>query len=251
VSDSAVQANALAVELSQYGEVEVVALTRLQKVTSEHLSHNWLTIPHVTHHDEADVTDLERMRASLRGSKPGKLTSLAFYIKAIANTLREFPRFNASIDADAGTLLLKRYCHIGIAVDTPRGLIVPVLRDCDKKNVLQIATEATECAERAREKGLPLSALVGGCFTISSLGKSGGLAFTPIINGREVAILGISRVVDAPIRDGESIAWRTKVPLSLSYDHRVINGMDAARFMTRLKDILSAPSVLAGEHFDS
>jgi pyruvate dehydrogenase E2 component (dihydrolipoamide acetyltransferase) len=234
----------LSAELSQFGPVEATELSRMQKLAAKHLQHNWNTIPHVTHHDEADVTDLEALRVSLGGPSSPKVTSLAFYLKAVAKVLAEFPRFNSSLDAESGRLYLKKYCNIGIAVDTARGLTVPVVRDCDRNDIYAVALQVSDLVDRARGKGLPLSDLVGGCFSISSLGKDGGLGFTPIINGREVAILGISRLVEAPVRTEACVGWRMKVPLSLSYDHRVINGADAARFMTRLRKLLAEPKGL-------
>ncbi len=235
------------VDFAAFGEVEVQPLSKIQKLTAAYLARNWAVIPHVTHQDDADVTDLEAYRRTLAGEAPGdKVTSLAFFVKACAKALVEFPQFNASIDTSAGMVVRKKYVHIGIAVDTPNGLVVPVLRDCDRKSVVEIAAETAALARKAREKGVSLAEMSGGCFSISALGALGGTGFTPIINAPEVAILGISRLLERPTRgEGDGWTWRLMAPLSLSYDHRVLNGMDAARFMTRLRTLLAAPRELA------
>jgi pyruvate dehydrogenase E2 component (dihydrolipoamide acetyltransferase) len=194
----------------------------------------------VTHHDEADVTVLEAQRKQIQPA-PGlsRPSLLAFCVKAVVASLRAFPQFNASLDAEAGVLVLKKYFHIGIAIDTPKGLVVAVIQDCDKKSPAEIAAEIASKSRRAREKGLPFTDMVGGCFTISSLGADGGTAFTPIINAPEVAILGLSRLLERPGRGADNdVIWRMMLPLSLSYDHRVINGVDAARFVRRLCSFL-------------
>lgn len=232
-----------AMGLEQFGDVQACEQTRMQRLISKHTSTNWTSIPHVTHHDEVDVTDLEELRLKLRGDQK-KLTALPFYMKAVAIALTRFPRFNASLDAESGVLYLKQYVHIGFAVDSPRGLVVAVVRDCDGKSVLEISAETVELASQAREKGLPLDAMLGGCFTISSLGKSGGSMFTPIINGNEVAILGVSRLHERPVRHGDDLIWRTMSPLSLSYDHRVLNGAQASQFMTYLRELVASPQSL-------
>jgi len=228
------------VDFAAYGEVEIKPVSRIQKFVSGFMARNWATIPHVTHHDEADITELEHYRKSL-GDTPGgaRVTPLAFFVKAVVAALKRYPQFNASLDADGGNLVLKKYFHVGIAVDTPNGLLVPVLRDCDKKSLTDIAAEIASVSQRAREKGLPMAEMSGGCFTISSLGGIGGTAFTPIINAPEVAILGITRAREAPTRAADGgIAWRLMLPLDLSYDHRVINGADAARFCRAVAESL-------------
>jgi pyruvate dehydrogenase E2 component (dihydrolipoamide acetyltransferase) len=229
-----------AVDFSEFGETETVPLSRIQALTSAYLSRNSVMIPHVTHHDEVDITALDERRKTLATPQGGKVTLLPFMIKAVATLLREFPNFNASLDG-SGQLVRKKYFHVGVAVDTPAGLLVPVLRDCDRKGVLEIADEIAALSTRAREKGLPMKDMVGGCMTISSLGHIGGTAFTPIINAPEVAILGLTRARWQPQRgEGDGIAWRLMQPVSLSYDHRVINGADAARFAAALAGQLRA-----------
>lgn len=219
------------VDFSAFGEVEEVAVSRIQKLTSDFLSRNWITIPHVTHHDEVDITELEALRKRLAADGI-KVTPLAFQAKALVSALRAFPQFNASLDSSGTRLILKKYFHIGVAIDTPKGLLVGVVRDCDKKSVAEIAADIVSLAERARTKGLPMSDMQGGCMTISALGGVGGKAFTPIINAPEVAILGVTRADWKPKRAADdSIDWRMMLPLDLSYDHRVINGADAARFV--------------------
>ena len=232
------------VDFAQFGEVEAVALTRNQKLVASFLSRNWAQIPHVTHHDEARADALEAFRAQA-GPQGVKLTPLPFLLKAAARALLAFPRFNASLSADGNTLVMKRYVHIGVAVETPNGLLVPVIRDCDKKPVAEIAAELAEKTARARTKGLPMAEMSGGCFSVSSLGAIGGTGFTPIINAPEVAILGVTRNAERlALVDGE-IVTTLAMPLSLSYDHRVINGADAARFVRFIADQLSAPEFLA------
>ena len=207
---------------------------------------NWAMIPHVTQHEDADVTELEALRNTLnkenekriaKGGAP-KLTMLAFLMKAAANALREFPDFNASLEPDGQTLVLKQYVHVGFAADTPNGLVVPVVRDCDRKGVLQIAEETATLAAKAREGKLGPADMQGGCFTISSLGGIGGTKFTPIVNAPEVAILGVSRADVRPVWDGKAFQPRLVLPLSLSYDHRVIDGASAARFAVHLSKLL-------------
>lgn len=236
------------IDFSIFGETETLAINRIQKVTAAVLTRNWVSIPHVTHHDDADITELERFRKELNATRETKLSPLPFIVKAMARALKAFPRFNASLDANGETLTLKKYVHIGIAVDTPQGLVVPVIRDCDSKSLDDLAGEIAAMSERARTKGLPMSAMMGGCMTISSLGGIGGTAFTPIINAPEVAILGVTRSTWQPRRAADgSTDWRFILPLSLSYDHRVINGADAARFTVWLADALARPAALAGE----
>ena len=223
-------------------------LSKIQKLTGAFLSRNWVSIPHVCHQDEADVTGLEGYRKDLAARSEARLTSLAFCVKAVALALKEFPKFNASLDPEADQLVLKKYVHIGVAVDTPNGLLVPVVRNCDTRAIADIAADIAAYSQRAREKGLPMADMQGGSFTISSLGPLGGTAFTPIINAPEVAILGLSRLLERPARGANGgVEWRTVLPLSLSYDHRVINGVDAARFVSRLRQLLASPAELAGE----
>lgn len=231
-------------DFGKWGAIERVPFTSLQRKTAEHLSLGWSLAPHVTQFDEADITELENMRIRFRETERGKQTRLtvtAFVLKATAVALREHPRFNASLDTAANQLVLKKYYHIGVAVDTPDGLIVPVLRDVDKKSVLRIATEMNELAERTRQRKIGLEELRGGTLTVTNLGGIGGTAFTPVINYPEVAILGLARGRTVPVwRDGQWVG-RLMLPLCLSYDHRVINGADGARFVRRLTALLEAP----------
>lgn len=221
------------VDFAKFGPVETQPLSRIQKLSGQNLARNWAMIPHVTQFDEADITEMEAFRKQLgEESKDTKLTPLVFLIKAAVAALKAFPKFNASLDGD--TLVLKRYFHIGIAVDTPDGLVVPVIRDCDQKGLLDLARELGEISKKARDKKLGPADMQGGCFSISSLGGIGGTAFTPIINAPEVAILGVSRSSIKPVWNGEDFAPRLMLPLSLSYDHRVIDGADAARFTSFL-----------------
>ena len=230
------------VDFSQFGEVEVRPLARIRKLSGANLRRNWLLAPHVTQHEEADVSDMDAFRKSLaeEAKKAGyKVTPLAFLVKAAALALAEFPEFNSSLDAAGENLILKKYCNIGVAVDTPQGLVVPVIRDADKKGIKTFAQELAEMSARAREGKLKREEMQGGCFTISSLGGIGGTAFTPIINVPEVAILGVSRAQLRPHWDGEKFVPRLMMPLSLSYDHRVIDGAHGARFIVRLRALLS------------
>lgn len=221
------------VDFAKFGPVETQPLSRIQKLSGQNLARNWAMIPHVTQFDEADITEMEAFRKQLgEESKDTKLTPLVFLIKAAVAALKAFPKFNASLDGD--TLVLKRYFHIGIAVDTPDGLVVPVIRDCDQKGLLDLARELGEISKKARDKKLGPADMQGGCFSISSLGGIGGTAFTPIINAPEVAILGVSRSSTKPVWNGKDFAPRLMLPLSLSYDHRVIDGADAARFTSFL-----------------
>lgn len=240
-----------AVDFAAFGETERQPLSRIQHFAAGVLARNWQSIPHVTHHDEADVTELEELRKELSSQASTKITLLAFAIKAAVAALREFPRFNASLDADGRHLVLRKYFHVGFAVDTPMGLLVPVIRDCDRKSLVTIAGEIEAMSAKARTKGLAMTEMSGGCFTISSLGSIGGTGFTPIINAPEVAILGLARTKWQPFPDRErkGIVWRRVLPLSLSYDHRVINGADAARFTRYLADQLGQPRTLAHDSF--
>ncbi len=230
------------VDFSKFGETEIKPLSRIQKLSGANLARNWAMIPHVTQHDDADITDLEALRVALNkeNEKAGlKLTMLAFLMKASVSALQKFPTFNASLDASGENLTLKKYFHIGFAADTPNGLVVPVVRDCDKKGVLQIAKETGELAAKARDGKLGPADMSGGCFSISSLGGIGGTAFTPIVNAPEVAILGVSKSATKPVWDGKQFAPRLILPLSLSYDHRVIDGAAAARFTAYLAQLLA------------
>ena len=215
-----------------FGEVEVVKRSRFQKIVARTMSANWSAIPHVTHHDEVDVTGLEAHRRQAPADQ--KASPLIYLVKAVVEGLKAFPQFNSSLSADGEALVLKKYFHIGIAVDGPLGLLVPVLRDCDAKDVPMLAAELRELTGLARGKGLPMDKMSGGCFSISSLGAIGGTVFTPIINAPEVAILGVTPVQTKPVWTGDAFAPRKMLPLSLSYDHRVINGADAARFVRHI-----------------
>ncbi|MCL7715279.1 dihydrolipoyllysine-residue acetyltransferase [Stenotrophomonas mori] len=230
------------VDFAKFGETEVQPLSRIKKISGANLARNWAMIPHVTQFDQADITDLEALRVALNkeNEKAGiKLTMLAFLIKASAAALKAFPEFNASLDASGENLTLKKYFHIGFAADTPNGLVVPVVRDVDKKGVVQIAQETGELAKKARDGKLGPADMSGGCFSISSLGGIGGTAFTPIVNAPEVAILGVSRSSIQPVWNGKEFAPKLLLPLSLSYDHRVIDGALAARFTTYLSQVLA------------
>jgi pyruvate dehydrogenase E2 component (dihydrolipoamide acetyltransferase) len=229
------------VDFAKFGEVQSVPLTRIQKISGPYLARNWVMIPHVTQHDEADITELEAFRKaqSETAKKDGvHVTLLAFAMKACVAALKQFPQFNASLAPDAQSLVLKKYFHIGVAVDTPEGLVVPVIRDADRKGVLEIARELGEVSARARDKKLAPGDMQGGSFSISSLGGIGGTAFTPIINAPEVAILGLSRALLRPVYRNDQLQPRLMLPLSLSYDHRVIDGAQGARFITYLSGVL-------------
>jgi pyruvate dehydrogenase E2 component (dihydrolipoamide acetyltransferase) len=227
------------VDFAKFGAIELRPLSRIKKISGANLARNWAMIPHVTQFDEADITDLEAFRVASNKEleKSGvKLTMLAFLIKTVVQALKKFPDFNASLDGD--NLVLKQYFHIGFAADTPNGLMVPVLRDADKKGIAEIAREMGELAKKARDGKLGPADMQGGCFSISSLGGIGGTAFTPIINAPEVAILGVSKTQTKPAWDGKAFVPRQMLPLSLSYDHRVIDGAAAARFTSYLSALL-------------
>ena len=235
------------IDFSQFGNIETQALTRINKLTGKFLHRNWVTVPHVTQFDEADITELEKFRKQLNeeNKKEGtRITVLVFLMKALVSALKEFPRFNSSLDHTGENLILKKYVNIGVAMDTPDGLVVPVIRDCDRKSLVELAQELTATSVRARNKKLSPADMSGGCITISSLGGIGGTAFTPIVNAPEVAILGVSRSSMKPVyvknSDGnDEFVARLMLPLSLSYDHRVIDGADGARFTTYLSSVLS------------
>jgi pyruvate dehydrogenase E2 component (dihydrolipoamide acetyltransferase) len=232
------------IDFAQFGEIETLPLSRIQKISGPRLHASWVNIPHVTQFDDADITDLEDLRGKLKQQALQaniKLTPLAFILRACVKTLQEFPLFNASLDANGANLVVKKYVHLGFAADTPNGLVVPVLRDANRKDVYEIARQLGELSEKARAGKLSAAEMQGGSFTVSSLGGIGGTAFTPIINAPEVAILGVSRSVMRPIfRDGAFVP-RLILPLSLSYDHRVIDGASAARFTTFLVQTLADP----------
>ena len=230
------------IDFSKFGEIERIELNKVRKVSATNLHRSWVTIPHVTQHDEADITDLEnfRQQENKRLAKQDvKLTMLAFMAKACAAALREFPHFNSSLENSGEALIQKHYINIGVAVDTDNGLVVPVLRDVDKKGIVEIAREVGELAEKARNRKLTPKDMQGGSFSISSLGGIGGTAFTPIVNWPEVAILGVSKSQWKPHWNGKEFVPRLMLPLSLSYDHRVIDGADAARFITYLSQTLA------------
>lgn len=231
-----------AIDFSQFGEIDTVKLSKIQKVTANNMQRNWLNVPHVTQFDDADITDLEAFRKSLKaeGEKRGiKVTPVAFLIKAAAAALVANPEFNRSLAGDGENYVQKHYINVGMAVDTPRGLVVPVIKDADKKGIWEISSDVITMATLAREGKLKPNDMQGGCFTISSLGAIGGNGFTPIVNSPEVGILGVSKSQMKPIWDGSDFQPRLMLPLAISYDHRVINGGDAGRFMTFLVKILS------------
>lgn len=231
-----------AIDFSQFGAVESKALNKIKRLTGQNLHRSWLHVPHVTQFDEADITELENFRKEIAAqAKPedAKITMLAFVCKAVSRVLQEFPSFNASLDQSGENLILKQYVHIGIAVDTPNGLVVPVIRNVDKKTVRELAKDMQDLSQKARNKTLTPQDMSGGCFTISSLGGIGGTAFTPIVNFPEVAILGLSRSEMKPKYQNGAFIPRLMLPLSLSYDHRVIDGAEAARFTQRLAALLS------------
>jgi pyruvate dehydrogenase E2 component (dihydrolipoamide acetyltransferase) len=230
------------IDHSRFGEIETVALSRIQKISGAHLHRSWVTVPHVTQFDEADITDLEMFRKSLAkdAEKKGvRLTPLIFLMKAVVTAMQEYPNFNASLDARGENLIMKKYFHVGIAVDTPKGLVVPVVRDVDRKGLFELAAELGELSLRARDGKLTPTDMQGGCFTISSLGGIGGTNFTPIVNAPEVAILGVSRSKMQPVYIDGEFQPRLMLPLGLSYDHRVIDGAQAARFTSFLSQVIS------------
>jgi len=236
--------SAKAIDFSKFGEIETKALTRIQKISGPFLHRNWVTIPHVTQFDEADITNVEAFRKEqnviCEKKKLGfKITPLVFILKAAADALRAFPTFNSSLSEDGESLILKKYIHIGVAVDTPNGLVVPVVRDVDQKGIHQLSRELLEISIKARDGKLKAADMQGGCFTISSLGGIGGTAFTPIVNAPEVAILGVSKSAMKPKWNGKDFEPKLMLPLSMSYDHRVIDGALAARFTVHLSSVMS------------
>lgn len=225
------------IDFSKFGEIETKALSKINKLTGEFLHRNWLTIPHVTQFNDADITEMEAFRQEQK-AQGVKLTPIVFVMKAVVAALKQFPNFNASLDASGSNLILKKYFNVGVAVDTPNGLVVPVIRDVDKKGLVQLAEELGAISKKAREKGLSPTDMQGGCFTISSLGGIGGTAFTPIVNAPEVAILGLSKSAMKPVWNGKEFDARLMLPMSLSYDHRVIDGADGARFVMYLAEAM-------------
>ncbi len=230
------------VDFSAFGAVDIQPLSKVGKLTAANMQRSWLNVPHVTQFDEVDITEMEAFRADMKaeGERRGaRLTPLPFLLKACAVALRDNPRLNASLGADGESMVFKQYIHIGMAVDTPAGLVVPVLRDVDQKSLWELAAATADLAERARNRKLKPSDMQGGCFTISSLGGIGGAGFTPIVNAPEVAILGVSKLAIKPVWNGSEFAPRKMLPLALSYDHRAVNGADGGRFMTQLGSLLA------------
>lgn len=237
-------------DFTRWGDVERKAMSGVRRKTAEHLSAAWASVPHVTQFDRADITDLERLRKAYgpRVERAGgKLTPTAILLKVVAGALKVYPQFNASVDMARSEIVYKKYCHIGVAVDTEHGLMVPVVRDVDKKNLVELSVELTEIAERTRDRKLSLEEMQGGCFTISNLGGIGGSGFTPIVNAPEVAILGVARAETSPVYRNNEFVPRMMMPLSLSYDHRVIDGADGARFLRWVAEALENPFLLALE----
>ena len=237
-------------DFSQWGEVEVQPLKTIRRITAERMAQTWATVPHVTQCDKADVTELEKLRqkyAKKAEKAGGKLTITAIALKVIAGALKTFPDFNSSLDVAGSALVLKKYVHIGVAVDTERGLLVPVIRNVDQKNIVQLSVELAEFAEKTKAGKLQPAEMQGGSFTISNLGGIGGTYFTPIINAPEVAILGMSRSVMEPVWTGDSFEPRLMMPLSLSYDHRVIDGANAIRFLRWVCEAFEQPFLLSLE----
>lgn len=233
-------------DFTAFGPTETVALSKIQRLTGAFLGRNWVAVPHVTHHDEVDVTAAETARTAWNQAHPNaRLTPVILLVRAVARTLAQFPTFNASLSADGKSLVLKQYVNIGVAVDTPKGLVVPVLRDAASRSLPDLAAELAALADKAKAKGLSMAEMAGGSMSISSLGHIGGTGFTPIVNVPEVAILGATAIQLRPAPDGDGgIAWRKMLPLSLSYDHRVINGADAARFVRAIGAALASGAIL-------
>ena len=231
------------VDFSRFGDTELKALNKIKRLTGANLHRNWATIPHVTQNEEADITELEAFRKAQKAAAQAqgiKLTPLVFIMKAVVDAMRAYPQFNASLDPSGENLILKKYFHIGVAVDTPNGLVVPVIRDVDQKSVFALAKELGDISKKAREKGLSIAEMEGSCFTISSLGGIGGTAFTPIVNAPDVAILGVSRAKMTPVYQDGDFVPRLMLPLCLSYDHRVIDGAEGARFIVHLAQSLKS-----------
>jgi pyruvate dehydrogenase E2 component (dihydrolipoamide acetyltransferase) len=234
-------------DFNKWGEVERKPMSNIRRKTSEHLSHAWVTIPHVTQHDKADITALEALRKQYgpQAEKAGgKLTVTAIALKIVAGAIRRFPQFNSSLDIASGEIVFKKSVHVGVAVDTERGLLVPVIRDVDRKGIVELSVELARASEKARAGKLTLDDMQGGGFTITNLGGIGGTSFTPIVNWPEVAILGVSRGSQEPAWNGSSFDPKLMLPLSLSYDHRVIDGADAARFLRWVAEAFEQPLVM-------
>ena len=230
------------IDHARFGEVDTLAMSKIAKLTAANMHRSWLNVPHVTQFDDADITDLETFRKSLKAEveqRGVKISPVPFLLKACALALQENPVLNRSLHSDGEHVIQKNYYHIGMAVDTPKGLMVPVIRDVNKKGIWELAAEITELANKARSGKLTVNDMQGGCFTVSSLGAIGGRGFTPIVNTPEVAILGVSKAAIQPVWDGSEFAPRKLLPLSLSYDHRAVNGGDAGRFLTQLVALLS------------
>ena len=227
------------VDFSKFGEIEVTELSRIRKLSAKNLHRNWVVVPHVTQFESADITELETFRKDESARGEIKLTLLPFVIKAVCLALKAYPEFNSSLSPDGASLILKKYCNIGFAADTPQGLVVPVIHDAERKSVSELALASAQLAKAARDGKLSASQMQGGCFSISSLGGIGGSHFTPIVNAPEVAILGVSRAKHEAVWDGQAFQPRLMLPLSLSYDHRVIDGAAAARFTVKLSELLS------------
>ena len=237
-------------DFSKWGEIERAAMGGIRRATAKHMATAWATIPHVTNFDKADITELEKFRkqhTSKAEAAGGKLTITAILLKIVAGALKQFPQFCASVDMERAEIIYKKYYHIGVAVDTPQGLIVPVIPNADQKNITELATELNQAVEKARNRKLGLEEMQGGTFTISNLGNIGGTNFAPIINSPEVAILGVSRSQIEPVFVDNQFQPRLMLPLALSYDHRLIDGADAARFLRRLVEVLENPFLLALE----
>ncbi len=229
-------------DFSKFGEIELQPLSKIKRLTGINLSRAWLNVPHVTHQDETDITEVEAFRKALKAEAEQqgvRVTLLSFFMKACAASLKAFPTFNSSLDGGSENLILKKFIHIGIAVDTPNGLVVPVIRDVDKKSIFEISAELAEASQKAKNKKLKPADMQGGTFTISSLGGIGGTAFTPIVNAPEVAILGLTRSKMQPVWDGSDFVPRLMQPMSLSYDHRVVDGAEAARFVKHLGTLMN------------
>jgi len=232
----------LARMLAEFGEVEVAPLSKYGTLAAQRLARSWPQTPQVTHHDTADITELEAARKLANEGRARRLTSLPYLLKAVVSGLKAFPAFNAAFDSEGRQLILRRYFNLGVAIDTPNGLVVGVLRRCDEKSIFELAEEMAALSAKARAKGLSYDEVTGGCFTVSALGGLGGTAFTPIVNPPEVAILGAARLREEPRRGSDGgVEWRLRLPLSLSYDHRAINGADAARFLSHLCAQLQSP----------
>ncbi len=235
-------------DFAQFGAIEIKPLNRVQKISGPRLHASWVNLPHVTQFDQADISEMEALRKELKPQADAaglKLTPLAFIVRACVQALRQFPLFNASLDQSGENLVYKKYVHIGFAADTPNGLLVPVIRDADRKDIFEIARSLAQLSEKARTGKLTGTEMLGGSFTISSLGGIGGTAFTPIINAPEVAILGVSRSSMQPVFQGGAFVPRLLLPLSLSYDHRVIDGANGARFTSYLAEVMANPRALA------